>query len=70
MDGPHNAQILFTIHVFPMSTDGSLLPDMLPSEELKEFGITNKAVFNIVGYNKADCIKKVKEVLESLHYEE
>lgn len=70
MNGPHNAQISFTIHVFPMSIDGSLLPDRLPNEELKEFGITDKAVFNIVGYNKEDCIRKIKEALESLHYEE
>lgn len=69
-DGPHHAQILFNINIFPISEDGSLLPEKLTTEELQKFGITDKAIFNISGYSKEDCIKKTKEVLEKLKYEE
>ncbi len=70
MNQPHHAQIVFSINVFPISQDGSLVPEKLSNDELQEFGIKNKAIFNITGYNKEDCIKKIKEVLESLKYEE
>jgi hypothetical protein len=70
VERPHHAQICFNINIFPMSQDGSLIPKKLSNNELEQFGIKDKAIFNITGYNKEDCIKKLKEVLESLKYEE
>jgi hypothetical protein len=70
LNSPHHAQISFNIHVFPISEDGSLIPERLPNEELEKFGIKDKAIFNISGYNKENCIEKIKKVLESLKYEE
>lgn len=70
MENPYHAQIAFNINIFPVSQDGSLIPEKLSNDELQEFGIRDKAIFNITGYNKEDCIKKLKEVLESLKYEE
>ena len=47
MDKPHHAQISFNIQVFPMSQDGSIIPEQIPREELEKLGITSKAIFNI-----------------------
>lgn len=68
--GPHHAQISFTIHVFPVLPDGSLVPTPLTSAELEEAGIKQKAVFNITGFNKEDCINKIREALSKINYAE
>lgn len=70
MDRPYHAQICFNIQVFPLSQDGSIIPEEVSNEELEKLGIKNKAIFNISGYNLENCIKKTKETLENLKYEE
>jgi hypothetical protein len=70
MDSPHYAQIKFTIDVFPVLPDGSLDPNRLTQAELNKLGITNTAVFGVEGYNKENCISKLKQVLGGLKYEE
>jgi len=70
MHKPHHAQISFNIQIFPLSQDGSIIPEQVPNEELEKLGIKNKAIFNISGYNLENCVKKIKETLENLRYEE
>jgi len=70
MDKPHHAQIRFQIQVFPISQDGSIVPEPVSNNELEKLGIKDKAIFNISGYNLENCVKKIKDTLESLKYEE
>ena len=67
---PHLAQIVFTVNVHKKLPDGSLDPHTVSSADLNKHGISQKAIFSIEGYDKLDCITKVKEVLEQLHYEQ
>lgn len=67
--GPYHAQISFTINIFPTLPDGSLIPQPITSSELEELGIKQKAVLNITGFNKQDCIEKIKEALSRIKYE-
>jgi len=66
---PHLAQIVFSVNVHKKLPDGSLDSRVVSSDELHKYGITNKAIFSVEGYDKTDCITKVKKVLENLHYE-
>lgn len=68
--GPYHAQISFTINIFPTLPDGSLVPSPLTASELEELGIKPKAVFNITGFNKEDCITKIREALSKINYAE
>lgn len=68
--GPYHAQISFTINIFPTLSDGSLVPQPLTKTELEECGIKSKAVFNITGFNKEDCIQKIREALSKINYAE
>lgn len=70
MDAPHYAQIKFSVDIFPVLPDGSLDPNKLTKAEVEKLGITNTAVFGVEGFNKEDCINKLRQVLEGLKYEE
>jgi len=37
MDKPHHAQIRFQIQIFPMSQDGSIVPEPVANNELEKF---------------------------------
>lgn len=67
---PHYAQINFTIDVFRVNPDGSLDPSKMTNHELEAHGILNKAIFGVQGFSQADCINKLKQVLEGLKYDE
>ncbi len=66
---PHNAEISFTIKISKILSDGSLDTTQVSEKELLKYGISKRAIFTVVGVDKIDCIKKVKEVLENLKYE-
>ena len=66
---PHFAQIVFNVKIHKKLPDGSLDSRVVSSDELHKYGITSKAIFSVEGYDKVDCITKVKKVLEKLHYE-
>lgn len=70
MESPCYAQIKFSIDVFKVLPDGSLDPNKLTAAELDSLGITNTAIFGVDGFNKQDCVKKIKEVLGGLKYGE
>lgn len=69
MEAPHYAQIKFSIDIFKVLPDGSLDPNKLTNADLEKLGITNTAVFGVEGFNKEDCVKKLRQVLEGLKYE-
>jgi hypothetical protein len=64
---PHYAQIVFSVNIHKKLSDGSLDPKIVSEEELHKYGITKKAIFSVEGYDKANCIQKVKETLEKLN---
>jgi len=64
---PHQATVTFNISVHKILDDGSLDPLPVREQELKKFGINTKAVLVLDGYDKANCIAKVKEKLEKLN---
>lgn len=66
---PHYAQINFSIEIRKVLPDGSLESSTISKKELSKYGISDKAVFAIQGYDKADCIQKIKQVLGGLKYE-
>lgn len=66
---PHYAQINFHIDVFAMNSDGSLSTTKLSDDSFSERGMLPRAAFGIEGLNLEDCMQKIKQVLESLHYE-
>lgn len=67
---PHYAQITFFIDVFHKMSDGSLSPNKLTSADLESEGVAEKAIFGVEGFTRADCIKKLKESLAKLKYDE
>lgn len=66
---PYYAQINFTIDMRKVLPDGSLDTSTISKKELTKYGISNNAVFGIQGFDKADCIQKLKQVLGGLKYE-
>lgn len=66
---PHYAQINFSIDIRKVLPDGSLDPSTISKKELAKYGISHNAVFGIQGFDKADCIQKIKQVLGGLKYE-
>jgi hypothetical protein len=67
---PYYARITFNIEVFPMMQDGSIHPSKLTESDLINNNISPIGIFNIYGFNKEDCIKKVLESLNKVKYDE
>jgi len=66
-DAPHTAVIKIQIRVHKTFKDGSLDPNPIKTDELNKYGIGPFADMKIEGFDKTDCIKKVKERLEKLN---
>ena len=57
----------FQIKVHKVLREGGLDPVPVSDEELRKYGIDKFAAISIEGFDKADCIKKVKQKLEALN---
>lgn len=65
--GPHVGIVKFNIFIHKMLSDGSVDPQIVDcSEDFRENEITNLGEIHVIGYDKWDCIKKVKNILENL----
>lgn len=64
---PHTAVIRFQIKIHKTLQEGGLDPVPVSDVELRKYGIDKFAVISISGFDKTDCIKKVKEKLEELN---
>lgn len=64
---PHHALIRFTIEVVKRNTDGTLDTTPVSGKTFKKYGISNTAEFTLDGFNEADCLRQIKETLESLN---
>jgi hypothetical protein len=63
---PHKAIIHIGIAVHEVLRNGDLDPIPASEEELARYDIGRQAKIAIDGFDRADCIKKIKELLEKL----
>ena len=64
---PHTAIIKFHIGVHKVVEDNNLDPVPVSEQELAKYGMKKFASISVSGFDKADCMKKVKEKLEKLN---
>lgn len=65
--GPHIGVVKFNIFIHRMLPDGSIDPEILDCSDLfKDNEISNKGEINVIGYDKWNCVQKVKQLLEEL----
>jgi hypothetical protein len=65
--GPHIGILKVNLYIHRMLDDGSVDPEIVDcTEEFQNLKMTNKGEIHVVGYDKKDCIEKVKNMLESL----
>jgi len=65
--GPHIGILRFNIFIHRMMEDGSIDPDIIDCvEDFKDNKMAHQGEIHVVGYNKENCIDKVKRLLESL----
>jgi len=64
---PHAAIITLKIEVRELQSDGIIGESVLGNARLSKFGIRDKARIMIRGATEADCIVKVKKLLENLN---
>ncbi len=63
---PHIAVLTFKIDVRELDNQGIMGESILSKSELLKYGMSNKAQILIKGETEADCIKKVKDILENI----
>jgi hypothetical protein len=65
---PHIGIIKFNIFIHKLLPDGSVDPILADcSSDFKDCKITNAGELHVTGYDKLNCINKIKERLESLN---
>lgn len=64
---PHMAVITFKIDCRQMLSDGSVDPIPVHESEYKKYGMTNLAKIKVEGFDRADCLRKAKNLLLSLN---
>ena len=66
--GPHIGIVKFHIYIHKLLADGSIDPMVIDCSDLFEgHKMTDLGEISIIGFDKWDCVKKVKEKLESLN---
>ena len=55
------------MEIVKRNVDGTLDTTPLSTKTFNKYGISNAAEFTLDGFNEADCIKQVKDKLESLN---
>jgi hypothetical protein len=65
---PHVAIVRFNIFIHRVLPDGSYDPQIIDCKsEFQDYEMTNSAEIVVTGFDKWNCIKNVKEKLESLN---
>ncbi len=64
---PHAAIITLKIEVREIDSNGTIGESVVGNGRLSKFGIRDKARIMIKGATEADCIVKVKQLLENLN---
>jgi hypothetical protein len=65
---PHVGVIRVSVFVHRMSSDGSIDPDPIDCSDLfKDHAMAKKAEMHVKGFDKWDCVKKVKDTLDRMN---
>jgi hypothetical protein len=65
--GPHTGIVRFHIFVHRNLPDGSLDPEIIDCSDLfADHKISNRGEISVMGFDKWDCVQKVKNLLEEL----
>tara|TARA_R110000824_G_scaffold9932_13_gene44152 strand:+ start:184 stop:447 length:264 start_codon:yes stop_codon:yes gene_type:complete len=64
---PHMAIVTMKIDVRAMEPDGTFDIYVMGQKELQKYGMTTKAQISINAPSEAECIKKLKQLLERLN---
>lgn len=66
--GPHVGIVRFNIFIHKMLPDGSIDPAIVDCHnEFRDSKITSTGEFHVTGFDKRNCIEKLKKKLESLN---
>jgi hypothetical protein len=60
---PHKASLLIMVEVNELSKTGEQIKKV-STAELKDANIKTKAVYTIEGFDKFECLKKLKRILD------
>ena len=63
---PHVALITMDIRIHELLESGDVNPKSLSKEELDMFGITEKAILRVDGFDRFDCLKKMIELFQKI----
>lgn len=64
---PHIAIVKFNILIHRILADGSIDPQVIDCSDLfKDHKMAQQAEFTVEGFDKWDCVKKLKKILEKL----
>lgn len=66
-DKPHSASVLMKLDVRALNCDGTYEPYSMGYNELRQYGLSDSATWKITGDNEADCIKRLKKIMESIN---
>lgn len=61
---PYQAVILLNIEVQDVLPTGELSGRILKSDELEKFGLRKNMVVSVEGFDKFECLKKLKEKID------
>jgi len=65
--GPHIGIIKMNIFIQKLLPDGSVDPKIIDCSDLfQDMDMTSMGEIHVVGFDKWDCVRKVKQKLESL----
>lgn len=63
----HFAIITMKIDIRPMNPDNTFDRYMLGPKDLEKYGMGNKAQFTVKGSSEADCVMKVKKIIDRIN---
>mgnify|MGYP003152552465 CR=1 FL=1 len=64
---PHLAIVTLKVDVRAMNVDETLDHSVMGNGALKKYGLTRKGQFHVRGVDEADCIRKLKQILERIN---
>ena len=63
---PHVALITMNVKIHELLETGDVNPKSLSKDQLDKFGITEKAILRVDGFDRFNCVKKMIEVFQKI----
>lgn len=61
---PHKAVLLVKMEVHEVKNTGECSGKILTKQELEKYGLSPKSVLTVNGFDRHDCIKKLKALID------